>query len=208
MSLMENHEVIQAIPVNRSDQPFKQCVLPWILRRRDHFVHPQQLETTTKLVARRWNRGRVGDSAWRRVPQRLRSPAGRPIRGGMFGDAEMEYSSAPQSIMLARSHTIEQEHRIVVGSNPAVHEDKSLRIIVRIPIQDFRRKVNGSPQCWLARVATAVCGGCSLCGSGCCIQLRGYCLIGQGESVVMFCVTTRSRHLRCCGSSVVSAPNT
>src|SRR5208283_145174 len=93
MPLTEDHNMVQALATNRSDQPFRVSILPGTPGCDDNFFHAQRLEATTKLVA--VDRVTITDQVMLGVTIRkgFHNLLSSPFRGRMFRDAEMKNSS-------------------------------------------------------------------------------------------------------------------
>jgi hypothetical protein len=48
---IQNYHMIQTFTTNRTDQPFRECILPRTPRRGDNFFHGQRMDAATKRIA-------------------------------------------------------------------------------------------------------------------------------------------------------------
>src|SRR5208282_414250 len=51
MPLIQDHDMIQALTANRTDQPFREGILPWAPGCGDDLLHGQGVNTPTKCIA-------------------------------------------------------------------------------------------------------------------------------------------------------------
>ena len=94
MSLTQNHDVIQAFPSNRTDQPFHECILPGTSGGCEDLLYSERVNATAKLVAVDGvtvaNQIMLGITFCEGFYDLLR----RPFGGRMFGDTEVKDSAA------------------------------------------------------------------------------------------------------------------
>jgi hypothetical protein len=98
---IQNYHMIQTFTTNRTDQPFRECILPGTPGRGDNFFHGQRVDAATKRIA--IDRVTIPNQVPPRItfPKRLghfRTRLGhllsRPLCRRMFSDAKVKNSSA------------------------------------------------------------------------------------------------------------------
>src|SRR6267378_5111407 len=137
--LMEDDDVVQALPSNGPDQALRVGILPWGSRRSEDFpnAHPfrgltELLSVNTIAVAQQTTRGVVPRECFRKL-------TGCPFCSGVRGRSEMNRTSA----VMAENHEGEQElkrdgghHKEVYGNNVlgVILEKGSPRLGGRFPV--------------------------------------------------------------------------
>src|SRR5271155_2389056 len=108
MQLAKHDDMVQAVPPNRADQPFRISVLPWRLRRRRPVANAHRSNAPFEDLA--INSIPITDDVSRSCGSAigLRELAGDPFSGWMRGDAQPQDLAAT---VLQYQQSIEQSER-------------------------------------------------------------------------------------------------
>src|SRR5262249_56973640 len=88
VALVQNEDGIEALVPHGADEAFRKRMLPRTPRRREDFSDARALDTMSKRLAVDSVAEKVG---WRGVVREgLHDLLGRPLRGGMLGDVEVD----------------------------------------------------------------------------------------------------------------------
>ena len=90
VSLAENEHVIQALAPDRADEPLRERVLPWALRRREDLLDPHALHAVPELLT--VDLVTIAEEIGRRglVREGVHDLLGGPGGGGVLGDVEVD----------------------------------------------------------------------------------------------------------------------